>query len=208
VHDTRRRILEVLRRDGPQTVGELAHALCLTRHAVVSQLAMLQADGLAARSGLRPGPRRPRVVYALTPGGDACFPKRYDELASALLEALKQRDPAAVHPLCQQIAERWTARDHPRVEGLHGDARVARVVEILSEYGFMPAAERTAGGIVIRERNCPFIALTSAHPEVCEIVYTWVEGLLGTSCARERWRHPGDPFSMCAFRSQAGAAPA
>ena len=55
MHDTRRRILELLRIRAGQTVGELTAAVHLTRTAVLNHLAALQVEGLARRRGLRRG---------------------------------------------------------------------------------------------------------------------------------------------------------
>ena len=54
-----------------RTVEELAQALHVTRTAITSQLAALQAAGLVTQQGLRPGRRRPSVVYMLSTSADA-----------------------------------------------------------------------------------------------------------------------------------------
>ena len=94
--DTRRRIVDLLRVRGSQSVEDLVAALGVTRTAVVSHLSALQADGVAARRGLRAGRRRPSVVYELTEAADRLYGERgsaYQNQGLALARYF--RDPAA-----------------------------------------------------------------------------------------------------------------
>jgi predicted ArsR family transcriptional regulator len=195
MRETRQRVIELLRiRDG-RTVDELVRDLRLTRTAVTAQLAALQAEGLVARRGLKAGRRRPSVVYSLTPKADALFPKAYAGFAASLLEELKREGSGPLRTLLRRIGDRWIARDLPRVEGLRGTARLAKVREILAERGFLPALERTGTGYVLREHNCPVMDLAAQHEEVCEMVHRWLEALAGTPMVRVKCLRLGVPFS-------------
>jgi predicted ArsR family transcriptional regulator len=195
VQDTRRRILELLRRGGGLTVEDLTHALRVTRTAITTQLAALQAEGLVTRGGLRRGQRRPSVVYALTPAADALFPKAYEDFAASLLEEIKRAGDTDLKRVLTRISDRWIRRDLPLVEGLKGPARLQRVREILEERGFMPALDRTSEGYLLREHNCPVMRLAQEHAEVCDMVHRWLEALFGTKLTRVRCLRRGDPFS-------------
>lgn len=195
MHETRRRIVELLRMGDGRTVDELVRDLRLTRTAVTTQLAGLQADGLAVRRGLRAGRRRPSVVYTLTPKADALFPKAYEGFAASLLEELKREGPGPLRAMLRRIGDRWIARDLPRVAGLRGAARLEKVRDILAERGFLPALERSAGGYVLREHNCPVMALAAQHEEICEMVHGWLETLAGTPMVRVKCLRQGDPYS-------------
>lgn len=195
MRDTRRQIVELLRMRNGQTVEELTAALDLTRTAITSQLAALQADGLVARGGIRPGRRRPSVVYTLTPSADRLFPKAYDEFADALLEEVRREGKGNLSRLLRRIGDRWIAHDLPRVQGLRGRERLDRATEILAERGFMPVLKPTKEGYLLREHNCPVIKLAVAHPEVCDMVHRWLETLFGTPLERVRCMRQGDPFS-------------
>ncbi len=195
MRDTRQRMVELLRMHNGQTVEELAEALDLTRTAITSQLAALQAEGLVARGGFRPGRRRPSVVYTLTPSADRLFPKTYDEFADGLLEEVRREGKGSLRRLLRRIGDRWIAHDLPRVQVLRGRERLDRAREILAERGFMPVLKPSGEGYLLREHNCPVMTLAVAHPEVCDMVHRWLEALFGTPLTRVRCMRQGDPFS-------------
>ncbi len=199
MQDTRRRMIELLRvRDG-QTVEDLVRALRVTRTAVNTHLAALQAAGLVARRGLRAGRRRPSVLYVLTSKADALFPKAYETFASSLLEEVRREGPGTLRSVLRRLGDRWIDRDLPRVEGLRGLRRLERVREILAERGFLPVLERTGGGYLLREHNCPVMQLALVHPEICEMVHRWLETLAGTPVMRVKCMRQGDPYSAYAI---------
>ncbi|HEV8338542.1 MAG TPA: ArsR family transcriptional regulator [bacterium] len=202
--ETRRRLLDVLRLRGGQTVEDLTGALGVTRTAVTTQLAALRADGFVARGGLQAGRRRPSVVYVLTPAADALFPKNYDEFASALMAAV--RDGGDLKRILRHIGDEWIARDLSAVRGLQGWPRYERARAVLAERGFMPVLERTVSGYVLREHNCPVMRLAVAHPEVCDMVHRWLEALFGVSLTRTQCLRRGDPYS--AYTMASGRLPA
>lgn len=195
MHETRERIVQLLRLQGSHTVESLCATLGLSRTAVKSHLTGLQADGMVRRMGLQAGPRRPSHVYQLTREADRLFPKAYDDFASALIDEIRRLRPDDLQGYLDRIATRWIARDSPRVEGLHGAERFDRAKEILADRGFMPTMEQVAGGYELREHNCPLMALAVEHLEVCNMVHRWLEALFGSPLARERCLRLGHPFS-------------
>lgn len=195
MHDTRQRIVELLRVHGGRTVNDLARDLRLTRTAVTSHLAALQAEGLVARQGLQPGRRRPRVLYTLTPQADTLFPKAYDAFAAGLMEELRREGTGRLRAVVRRVGDRWIARDLPRVEGLRGRARLERAREILAERGFLPTLERAGKATVLREHNCPVMQLALQHPEVCDMVHRWLEALFDTRMERVQCLRRGDAYS-------------
>ena len=203
MHETRGRIVELLRFQSSHTVESLCAALHLSRTAVKSHLNALRAEGLVRLRGLQPGRRRPSNVYELTPGADQLFPKAYDDFAAALLEEIKRRRPDDLGGYLDRIADRWIARDLQQVDGLRGRERFERATSIVAGRGFMPALERTQDGYQLREYNCPLMLLAAGHDEVCDMVHRWLEALFGARMSRVRCLRLGDPFS--AYTIAAGA---
>jgi predicted ArsR family transcriptional regulator len=150
--------------------------------------------------------RRPSNVYELTPEADRLFPKVYDDFAAALIDEINHRRPDDLQGYLERIADRWVARDLPRVSGLHGLARFGRAKEILAERGFMPVLEQMPEGYQLREHNCPLMRLTADYPEVCNMVQRWLEALMGTQLNRDRCLRLGDPFSAYAIAADSRAA--
>jgi predicted ArsR family transcriptional regulator len=150
--------------------------------------------------------RRPSNVYELTAEADRLFPKVYDDFAAALIDEIKHRRPDDLQGYLERIADRWIARDLPRVSGLHGLARFERAKEILAERGFMPVLEQMPDGYQLHEHNCPLMRLTVDYPEVCTMVHRYLEALLGTQLNRVRCLRLGDHFSAYVIAGDSGAA--
>ncbi len=199
MHETRRRIVKLLRKRGGQTVAQLTKAMGLTRAAVMSHLAALQAEGFVKRGELRPGIRRPSTVYVLTPAADDLFPKGYSDFAALMLDEVAHEGTDILNRMLRGVGDRWIARDRPRVEGFRGHERIARAKEILAERGFMPELERADTGFTLREHNCPVMRLAVIHPQVCVMVHRWLEALFGTSLKRVQCMRDGYPFSAYVF---------
>ena len=192
---TRQQIVELLRLHNGRTVEELAQAVNVTRTAITTQLAALQAAGLVTQQGLRSGRRRPSAVSALTASADTLFPKAYDDFAMEVLEELRREGKGSLPRLLRRVGNRWIARDLPRVKDLRGRERLERAKEILTDRGFMPSLNPTRDGYLLREHNCPVMRLAVAHPEVCTMVHGWLEALFGTPLTRTRCMREGGPFS-------------
>ena len=203
MHETRQRVVDLLRLEDGQTVESLSAALGLSRTAVKSHLLALGAEGLVRRRGLQAGIRRPSNLYELTPAADQLFPKAYDDFAGTLIEEIKRQRPDELVSYLDRVADRWIARDLPRVDGLHGIERLKKANEILAERGFMPRLEETSAGWELREHNCPLMRLTADHVEVCNMMLRWLEALFGTRPIRLRCLRLGDPFSAYAVTPNA-----
>src|SRR5437660_2037715 len=108
--DSRRAILLALKRQGPSTIAQLADELQLTGEAVRQQLLQLQREGWiesrVTRSLERGRTGRPATSYILTEAGDHLFPKHYDALNVAMMDAISEElGPDAVKKVLSRIAD-------------------------------------------------------------------------------------------------------
>ena len=127
---TRKSILETLKREGKAAIADLAGRLGMSGEAVRQQLLQLQREGWVEairdeahekRSG------RPAAHYRLTTAGDHLFPKNYDQLGIALLDAVAGHlGPDALSRVLAGMTEArvklWEQRSN---RGLLQDAMVA-----------------------------------------------------------------------------------
>lgn len=184
MRDRRRVILDLLRvRDG-LTVADVGRELRLTRTAAASHMARLLAEGSVQRVGLRPGKRRPSVVFSLTPQADRLFHQEYEQFALDLLAELKRESGTRLNYAIRRIAEKWIARDAPALAGLRGRARFERATNLLAHHGLMPVLEAHGNRHVLRQHNCPILSLCRDNREAPELLRRWIEGLFGTSVKR------------------------
>src|SRR5919108_1746919 len=114
---TRRAVLDLLKRNGPQTVAQLGAALGLSGVPVRRPLEVLEHAGLERQTTRPQGRGRPAYVYALTEMGHDLFPRNYHQLVAQLLEAAtSELGPEAVErlfdPRPHGLAGRYP-RPHP-----------------------------------------------------------------------------------------------
>ncbi|KAB2857287.1 MAG: ArsR family transcriptional regulator, partial [Anaerolineae bacterium] len=97
--ETRRHILDILKKNAEMTVDEIVALLHqsnekkVTAATIRHHLDILQENGLveAPEVRRRESPGRPQYVYRLTEKGQDFFPSNYAGLASSLLDQIKSR---------------------------------------------------------------------------------------------------------------------
>jgi DeoR family transcriptional regulator, suf operon transcriptional repressor len=166
---TRRALLVALRKRGEARAEELASELGITVGAVRQHLQGLAAADLVGHREERPGPGRPRHVYRLAPAAEALFPRAYGELTVELLDYIGDEDPEVVARAFERRRRARVERTRERLAGLDFDARVAEVVRVLDEDGYLADVEPLPdpGGWRIREHNCAILAVAQRYGHAC-----------------------------------------
>ncbi len=201
--ESQQELLGALKRLGATTIPVLAGTIGLNVETVRHHLRMLTSLGLVERAGTRStGPGRPEVVYALSAGSEALFPRREGEVLRALAEHLKQTgNEGLLESFFESYIDARRSDALARVAPLDGRARLDEVARILSELGFMATAEAgEAAGL--RLCHCPLRELVGATTIPCRAEMGFVRELLGTRLTRLSYIPAGD--TACSYR--AGAA--
>lgn len=192
---TRGKIVDLLRRES-RTVEDLARELELTRNAVRGHLTVLERDGLIRPAGHRRGSRRPAVVYALSPAGEARFSQAYAPLLKGLLDELStQLDPAAFESLLRKAGRRLTPRR--ATEPQPDEAAVATIRSILAELGGTVESVTRNGKLTVRGVACPLADVTGTHAPVCCGIEALLSDATGRRVTERCERGPGRP--RCVF---------
>lgn len=166
--ETRRRILEQIKRGGNTTADAIAVVLGVTLSGARQTLTALEREGLLAHAAERGGPGRPRHVYSLTAAGDALFPRAYAELTNELLEYVEEEDPVLLERIFTRRAERRLQRAQARTVGLSFPERVQAVANILDEDGYLADfSRREDGAYVITEHNCAVLSVALRYGHAC-----------------------------------------
>lgn len=165
---SRRAILQHLKKHGDDGTEGIAAAADITVSGARQHLTALERDGLLAHREQRDGPGRPRHRYALTPAGDALFPRNYAELANELLEYVQDEDPQLLTRIFDKRAQRRLEQARARTAGLSFAAKVAVVARILDEDGYLADFERREDGtFVITEHNCAVLSVAARYGLAC-----------------------------------------
>ncbi len=180
--ETRREILQHLKKRGEAGADSIAGVTGITLSGARQHLTALERDGLVTFREDRAGPGRPRHLYALTPAGDALFPRNYGELANELLEYVEDEDPALLTRIFDRRAQRRLAQARARTAGLPFEAQVGVVAAILDEDGYLADFERRAdGSFVITEHNCAVLSVASRYGLACSTELAFLQQALPTA---------------------------
>ncbi len=204
--ESRRAILTRLKTRGAATIAQLAEELHLTGEAVRQQLLQLQRDGwvepkLTRGAAERGRTGRPATSYSLSEKGDHLFPKQYDVLNTAMLDAVAELGPDAARRVLARIADdRVTSmepvmRDQPLAE------RVAALKNWYMEGDPFMEIAAVEDGYHLIERNCPFYNTAMRRPVLCSVSINALTRLLGVRVRRTEKFQRGD--GRCVFHIQA-----
>ena len=189
--ETQRKLLEsLLRQPRGLSVDELVEAIGVTANAVRQHLAALQHDGVV-RFDVRPAPRgRPQHVYRLSDQGREAFPRRYKELAQAVLVELgSQLGGEALKRSMRRMGSR-------AAETFRGEVvPVAATAQAMKQLGYEATATSPSE---ITARNCVFHQVARDFPAVCEFDLAFMEAATGRKVEHTECMVRGG--GVCRFR--------
>ena len=191
-----------LKRQGPSTIAQLADELQLTGEAVRQQLLQLQREGWiesrVTRSSERGRTGRPATSYILTDAGDHLFPKQYDALNIAMIDAISEElGPDAVKRVLSKIADAKVATSDAAMRGLPLSERIQALKDWYLKDDPHMTFEKAEDGYKLIERNCPFISTAMNRPALCSISVNALSKLLGVRVARDEKFQAGN--GRCVF---------
>ena len=200
--DSRRAIVIALKDRGSATIGDLAAILGLTSEAIRQQLLHLTQEGWVATAVHRESRRgrigRPSTHYRLSPAGEHLFPKNYDALTIAMIDAIREElgEGATVRVL-ERISNDRVAALAPSVEGRSIEAKIDALKDwYLEDDPYMDTASDGEDYLLI-ERNCPFYNTAMDRPELCSVTINALTRLLGVRVERQEKFQDGD--GRCVF---------
>ncbi|WP_291428113.1 metalloregulator ArsR/SmtB family transcription factor [Deinococcus sp.] len=185
---TKTRLLELVKRHGPQTAQDLAQGLEVSVPAARRHLCDLQEQGLIEARTERPGGRgRPQHVFVLTERGEAAFPKTYSSLCvdvlrhierlfgeGAVLKVLDARNSEIISHFVQDVPAHLPLGE--RIQGL---------VTRLNRHGFDAVVHQEGEQWYFTQRNCPNLTVARQYAQLCAAEQTLYAALLGVPVERE-----------------------
>ncbi len=195
---TRMEVLELLRRRGHASAEAMAADLGVTPNAIRQHLTNLERDGFVISQPERGARGRPALLFSLTERADAVFPKRYGQLASMVLQELRDMGgDEALDDLFGRVAARHAKGIERDLEGLEFDDKLERVVAWIGRAGTLVEQTETEEGVRVTIHNCPFRNTALKFPQVCTITPHLITQLLGTAVSQSDSIHRRDPY--CSF---------
>ena len=181
-------ILLELKRAQPLTVKELADTFEVSANAVRRHLKELEVEALVVYGREQRGTGAPTYTYRLSPGGEALFPTQYGEALTDVLVLVAETGGR------EAVKELFTQRFHAHAERLRGELvdatledKVAAVVALLSQQGFMAAWSVNADQVTLAEHNCAVRAVVEQFPEICAAEAEFLEEVLQSELQRDSY---------------------
>ena len=186
MQETRRQILEILRERGEATVDDIVADLKALRGSITSvtvrhHLAKLQDDGMVDNPQMlhRATPGRPQHIYVLTEQGNSFFPNNYHNLATNLLQQMKQTLPEQqVNVIIEGVADTMANEANiPNDRSLR--ERMDKVVEYLNKQGYDADWDIHKEGFVLNTNNCPYHDVEKHDDMLCQMDMRLIASMLG-----------------------------
>jgi predicted ArsR family transcriptional regulator len=200
---TRRRIVKMLKTDGPLDSATLAERIGVSAMAIRQHLYTLQ-DQKMVTAKARPVPLgRPAKYWELTRKADRLFPDAYAELSVSLIDSLN--DAFGADGL-QRILERRTARQQASysariLAAMPLRRKLQKLAEIRTEEGYMAEVRSEgAGQYLFIENHCPICAAASRCMGLCANELMLFRTILGPGTNVERVEHILAGERRCAYR--------
>jgi DeoR family suf operon transcriptional repressor len=139
-------------------------------------------------------------VYAVSPTGDAQFPKAYGELTNELLDYLSEEDPAVVDRLFEKRRSARIANAERRLAGRRSLAgKVEELTQILDEDGYLASCEAVDRDTFrILEHNCAIWAVAQRYRQSCSTEIDFIRAVL-PEAEVERVQHMVAGAPRCAY---------
>jgi predicted ArsR family transcriptional regulator len=198
MQETRRAILEILRRRRQATVDEIVEELQkrrgnITAVTVRHHLKLLEAEALITSPELRrrSAPGRPQYLYVLTDKAQEHFPQNYQRLAEGLLgELQKHLPPEGVNVILEGVADQMAGE--ARIPNRALPEKLDVVVNYLTERGYEARWETGENGYILYTANCPYHHLSEGNTMLCEMDLRLISSLLAVVPRRITHFHAGD----------------
>ena len=198
--ETRRTMLNALKKRGELLAEELAEISGITASGTRQHLQALEADGLVMHLEQREGRGRPKHVFKLTAAADALYPRTYSELTNELLEYVQDDDPELLERIFKRRMQRRLERTQLRLKPLKSlEARLQELTNILDEDGYLADLEVvTRSKFRITEHNCAIHAIALRYGQACGTELEFLRlALPGTKV--ERVAHMIAGSHVCAY---------
>jgi len=203
---SRRRLIDMLKQDGPQDAACLARRLGVSAMAVRQHLYDLEAEGLVTHEAEArpPGHKtigRPAKLWALTTAADRFFPDGHADFTVGLINSMKQAFGA--EGLDKLLKVRATEQITGYKARMDGKASLRKKLQALAdartEEGYMAEVTKAAGGYLLVENHCPVCSAAAACTNLCAMELEVFQKSLGREYKVQRVDHIMAGARRCAY---------
>jgi iron-sulfur cluster biosynthesis transcriptional regulator SufR len=191
---TRRRIMTLLKEHGELTADELADRLGISAVAVRRHLTKLEGAELVIYEEVQRGMGRPSFVYRLGEAAGDFFPRRYEELATTVLETIRDLfGSEAIDAVFGVRSEHLIDKYRRKINGKTLATRLEQLTSLREADGYMSSWEPGEDNTyILREANCPIFHVAESCDSACNHDVVLLESLLDAELVRTGHLTNGD----------------
>jgi DeoR family suf operon transcriptional repressor len=197
-------LLDLIRRGGPLTVGDMAASLGVTATAIRNRLTRLLGAGLVERQAEHQDRGRPKHTYRVCVDAQKRLGQNYTDLALVLWDEMMSTvaDRKLRRLLFTRVTDRLAEMYRSQMTGSEWEGRLVQLSNLLHDRGVEAEVAREAGGAIsiLRQHSCPYYELAEADPAICALERKMFEKVLGRSLRLSQCRLDGDRF--CDFQAK------
>jgi predicted ArsR family transcriptional regulator len=204
--DTKRRIVERLKRVESATATDLAGEFGLTDTALRQHLDALEDAGMVTRSMAEPiGRGRPPVHWQLAPGAAGSFPDRHGELSVDLITSVRATlGQKALDRVVAARSDRQTAGySLALADSTDVGERLQRLADLRSDEGYLAEVVPDGDAFLLIEHHCPIRDAAAACGALCQAELDVFRRALGPDVTVTRTQHVLAGDRRCAYRVEA-----
>lgn len=180
--DTRRKLIEHLKRYGPTAIKTLQERYDISESTVRHHLDALEKAGWLCQEQATGKVGRPAVRYALTTACEGLFPKYYAELLNAVLS--QARAEGTIGTLLDGVAETMAQELRAKLTDLEGQAKIDAMLKHLDYGDMLGRLEETEAGWELQAHNCLYHATGQKFVEVCDLLAVVINKATGLPAER------------------------
>ena len=194
-------MIDLLRRRGMLSIGQLVEGMGVTATAVRQRLTRLMALGLVSRNHSIEGRGRPSYLYQLTDKGERAQPNNLGDLAEVLWNEVRQiADRSTRDQIILGAVQRLADKYESEVHGSTTAERMEAITQLFAERSIPVEFEQNDGLPLIKVSGCPYPTLVKEDRQICDLEKELLSRIIGHPVTLCQCQHDGD--SCCIFRPQ------
>ena len=203
-YTSQRKILDQLKKEGPQMAVTLSQSLGMTSMGARQHLEKLMKEGVVETFDVASGVGRPKRLWKLTKKADQYFPDRHDQLTASMLISI--RNVFGKRGVDKLIADRTQRVETQYLQCLAGVAgledKVKALVGIRSEEGYVADYYPDGDGFIFVENHCPICAAATVCQGFCRSELEVFKRLFSALATVERIEYLLQGARRCAYSIQ------
>ena len=192
---TREKILLLLKKRGPMSIGELSGELNITSMGIRQHLLTLERKGLIEYITKKQGIGRPSFLYKLTERAKNLFPKGYDKFIIDLFKDIEKNEGRdKIDEILRWHNNRLLKQAEKALSGKRTiKDKMNGLMDFFESEGYFAELSVSNDHYTLRLFNCPIYKLAAEYKDICLDELQLFKDILGKELTRKEWIIEGNP---------------